>query len=153
MRGCLRVTAGIGATAAAALAGGCGESTPAQTTSACVRPADPIKVDHLVAVFRKTGISLDANTRVCEGTTLPDATNLGPDGLSEDKAVTEAEGSVLCYLDTSGDDARVRRYEYKGEDHVGLVALNVSCDIFPVGSASEDQINRVERALADLGKS
>ena len=104
-------------------------------------------------MFRKHGISLDENTRVCEGTTLPDATNLGPDGLSGDEAVKAAEGSVLCFLGTSGDDGRVRRYEYEGEDYVGLVALNVSCNIFPMGSASADQINRVERALGDLGKS
>ena len=142
----------IGGTAAAVLVSGCGESTPAQTTSACVRPADPIKVDRLVAVFRRNGISLDANTRVCEGKTLADATNLGPDGLSGEEAVKEAEGSILCFLGTSGDDARVRRYEYEDEDYVGLVALNVSCNIFPIGSAGEEQVDRVERALAELGR-
>lgn len=116
----------------------------------CAAPAHPVTAAELVDAFRANHITLEPNQRACTSRTRPGFTNLGSDGISEDSAVTDREGTVLCDLAPSGQ-LPLETVRFPSEVETLVEALNVSCVVYPSDSAHErEQVDRLERAVRAL---
>ena len=131
---------------------GCGSSGDDRSSkSACVVEGSPVSLEQLVDTSRENGVSLEPNTQACEFPLVPDATNMGPDGISSKQSVVEREGRVLCFLRKEGDSTAVQSTHHPGDQETRVAALNVRCTVYPSAASQERmQIERVKRALRQL---
>jgi hypothetical protein len=76
-----------------------------------------------------------------------------PELVPEDFGRAQArEGAISCLLydGTDGEDATVSVTHFEGEDWTTLHTLNVSCNITPEPTKTQEQIDRLEQTLNEL---
>ena len=108
-------------------------------------------LEQLVSVFRENGISLESNALACEVYMVPNATNMGPDGVSSKPSVVQTEGRILCLFKKESEGPTVYSKRNPEDTETRLAALNVRCTVYPSDAARErSQVARVDRALRQL---
>ena len=150
-------------------AAGCSDGESADVTTPTGRPDQsllqkcgsrgaPVSLRTLIEVARANGITLDVHRRGCRRPASdphsPDATNLGPSGVTRDPAGHLLEGAVFCDVaevpKATNDQVEVIKYPTDQETQVGV--LNVGCSVYPFNAESESrQVDRLRRALKAIG--
>ena len=112
----------------------------------------------MIEVGRRHGITLHSDP-ACQPdpTVVSQAANVvlyGPDANAEQESeITREEGAVTCMLrEDAGPTApkNVERVRYPGDEETHFKLLNVDCVIYPEPSDAEEQLARLQAAVAEL---
>jgi hypothetical protein len=118
----------------------------------------PLDLETVIEVGRRHGITLHSDP-ACQPdpTVVSQAANVvlyGPDANAEqENEITREEGAVTCMLrEDAGPRApkTVERVRYPGDEETHFKLLNVDCAIYPEPGNAEEQLARLQAAMAEL---